>query len=153
MKNLYKYSLKRTYIGKIGENSSTYTVNNSSRVKDILRQLELHKEEQENLIVFMPDTKNKIKGFYTSTKGTCNSSPAHAREIFRIAILHGAVTIIIAHNHPSGEVYPSSGDLAITKKLQEAGKIIGIKVCDHIIVGEDMGEFRSYSMAENSLMD
>jgi DNA repair protein RadC len=66
--------------------------------------------------------------------GTANSCQVHAREIFQCAVLVGAVAVVVGHNHPSGEVSPSSEDLKVTKQLQDAGGLLGIKVLDHVIV-------------------
>jgi len=67
--------------------------------------------------------------------GSLNSSVVHPREIFKFAIENSSASIILIHNHPSGNLEPSSEDIAITKKLVEAGKILNIEVLDHIIVG------------------
>lgn len=80
--------------------------------------------------------------------GTLSGTLVHAREVFRRAIVNSTDSIIIAHNHPSGNMTPSSSDDAITKSLKEAGKIIGIQVLDHIIFCQD--EF--YSYAENGIL-
>ena len=69
--------------------------------------------------------------------GTVDSNIIHAREVFRIAIECNAVAIILAHNHPSGEVTPSSEDVRITEQLVQAGKILGIRVLDHVIITKD----------------
>ena len=66
--------------------------------------------------------------------GTVNANIVHAREIFRIAIECNAVALVLAHNHPSGEVTPSAEDIAITQDIVKAGKLIGIHVLDHVII-------------------
>jgi len=68
------------------------------------------------------------------TDGTLNASLVHPREVFRDVIKHSAAQVIIAHNHPSGDPEPSESDLDITKRLSEAGKILGIEIIDHIII-------------------
>lgn len=69
--------------------------------------------------------------------GTLNENIIHPREIFKIALEEGAAAIILLHNHPSGDTTPSESDTAITKEILQAGKIVGIDVLDHIIVGEN----------------
>ncbi len=82
------------------------------------------------------------------SKGILNSALAHPRECFREAIRQAAASVIFVHNHPSGNPEPSEEDLAVTKQLTEAGKIIGINVHDHIIIAAD----RYTSMAERRLI-
>ena len=77
---------------------------------------------------------NKIIRDEVISIGTVNANIVHARDIFRIAIECNAVAVVLAHNHPSGEVTPSAEDIDVTDQLIQAGKIIGIRVLDHIIV-------------------
>lgn len=90
--------------------------------------------------------KEHLRGIYLNTHhrivhdevisiGTINSNLVHPREVFKPAIEHGAAAIILAHNHPSGIVTPSQADIDITKHIIEVGKIIGIPVVDHVIIG------------------
>ena len=88
-------------------------------------------------MMFTLDTKNKIIGAFGVSRGALNSSLVHPREVFKRALLSNAASIMLAHNHPSGDPTPSSEDKATTKRLVEAGDIIGIRVLDHIIIGED----------------
>ncbi|MBM4340269.1 MAG: JAB domain-containing protein, partial [Deltaproteobacteria bacterium] len=81
--------------------------------------------------------RNKIVGISTISIGTLNASLVHPREVFKDAIKHSAASIVLAHNHPSGDPEPSEDDLTITKRLTEAGKIFGVEVIDHIIIGKD----------------
>ena len=80
---------------------------------------------------------NKIIRDEVISIGTVNANIVHAREIFRIAIECNAVAVILAHNHPSGESTPSAEDVAVTEQLINAGKIVGIRVLDHIIITKD----------------
>ncbi|MBI3189467.1 MAG: DNA repair protein RadC [Ignavibacteriales bacterium] len=90
--------------------------------------------KQEKFYIVMLDSANHFIRDVQITKGTLNSSLAHPREVFRPAIAEPAASIILLHNHPSGNPEPSSEDMQITKQLVEAGKIIGIPVHDHIII-------------------
>ena len=91
---------------------------------------------QEVFVVITLNTKNRVIERHLVSIGTVNSALVHPRECFRPAILDGASALIFAHNHPSGDPCPSSEDIKITKQLIGAGQIIGIKVLDHIIVGD-----------------
>jgi DNA repair protein RadC len=82
------------------------------------------------------DIKNKVIGINTVSIGNLNSSIVHPREVFKPAILSNAASILLAHNHPSGDPEPSREDVAITTRLVEAGKILGIDVIDHLILGD-----------------
>ena len=93
-------------------------------------------EAQEVFGILILNTKNKIVAVHEISRGTLNSSMAHPREVFKPAVLHNAAAIICFHNHPSGDPEPSIDDVNITKRLVEAGKIMGIEVFDHIIVGD-----------------
>lgn len=96
-------------------------------------------EKQEHFIVLLLDTKNKILNYdkRAVTKGLLNSSLIHPREVFRSAIKEGANSIILVHNHPSGDCSPSGEDIEVTERLLEAGKSLDIKVLDHIIIGDN----------------
>lgn len=94
------------------------------------------------------DTKNHIIKDKLLFIGTINESLIHPREIFKEAYLLSASSIICIHNHPSGNVNPSNNDIIMTKQLVEVGKILGIKVLDHIIIGKD----NYYSFNDNDLI-
>ena len=103
---------------------------------------------QEVFMVLCLSSSNKIINERIITKGLLNSSLTHPREVFREAILENAASVILLHNHPSGNLEPSREDISITKQIVEAGKIIGISVHDHIIIAGD-----GYtSMMERGLM-
>ena len=93
--------------------------------------------EKEHFIALLLDTKNKIITEDTISIGTLNSSLVHPREVFKNAIKESANTIILVHNHPSGEPEPSEEDREITRLLIQAGELLNIKVLDHIIIGKE----------------
>lgn len=132
-KSIWKYTLKRERIIGISEDKM---LGKPEFVAEFLRAIDFHNLEQEHMISIVLDAKNKIKGFYTVGVGTIEYTVTHAREVFRLAIMQGASSIILAHCHPSGEVEPSNEDINITRKMRAAGEIIGISVVDHVIVGE-----------------
>jgi DNA repair protein RadC len=94
------------------------------------------------------DARNKLITKETISIGTINSSLVHPREVFEPAIRELAVAIILVHNHPSGDPTPSEDDIALTKRLIEAGKILGIEVIDHIIITKN----RYFSFKERNLI-
>jgi DNA repair protein RadC len=110
---------------------------------DILPLLQKYaNRKQEEFIVITLDGQHALIKIRSITKGLVNRTIAHAREIFRPAILDNAVSIIIAHNHPSGNAEHSPEDDEITKRMKDAGKLLGINVLDHIIISK--GGYFSY---------
>lgn len=93
--------------------------------------------DREKLILVCLDNKNQPTSINTVSVGSLNSSIVHPREVFKVAILSNSANIIVYHNHPSGDVTPSKEDINITERLKEAGKILGIELIDHIIVGSN----------------
>jgi DNA repair protein RadC len=81
------------------------------------------------------DTRNRLLGEVTVATGTVNACFIHPREVFRAAVTESACAVILAHNHPSGELRPSEEDVNLTGRVTEAGKLLGIRVLDHVIVG------------------
>ncbi|WP_432664228.1 DNA repair protein RadC [Wukongibacter baidiensis] len=104
--------------------------------------------EKEHFKVVFLNTKNEIIAFETISIGSLNASIVHPREVFNRAIKKSSAAVILLHNHPSGNPEPSKEDINITRRLIEAGKIIGIEVLDHIIIGD--GDY--FSLKENSLI-
>jgi len=103
----------------------------------VYRHLEsMSRLEQENFKILMLNTKNRIIKEETISIGLLDTTLIHPREVFKDAIRECASSIIIAHNHPSGDPEPSRADLEITKDLVKAGEIIDIEVLDHVIIGK-----------------
>jgi len=90
--------------------------------------------KKERFIVAMLDSKNKVFKEMRVSDGTLTSSPVHPREVFRYAIKEAAASVILVHNHPSGDPTPSREDIAITERLVDTGRIVGIDVLDHVII-------------------
>ncbi|WP_275372602.1 RadC family protein [Clostridium tertium] len=133
--NFYKLQM-------VKEKAARYDINkNVSSPKEVYTALrtvfELDILAEEHLVMFALDTKNKIVGAFDVAAGSLNSSIVHPREVFKRALLNNAASIIVAHNHPSGDPTPSSEDINITSRLKECGEILGVKLLDHIIVGDD----------------
>jgi DNA repair protein RadC len=93
--------------------------------------------DREHFIALFLDGNSAVIGMNTVSIGTLSESLVHAREVFKGAILANAASIIIAHNHPSGDHFPSEADLAVTSKLTEAGRIVGIPLEDHVVIGAE----------------
>jgi DNA repair protein RadC len=105
--------------------------------KDVWNKMEdLRDSKKEHFVVFYLDTRNQIIKREVISIGTLNASLIHPREVFEPAIRYSTAQIIIAHNHPSGITDPSEEDIDISKRLLEAGKILGIDILDHIIVSK-----------------
>ncbi len=100
-----------------------------------LIQYEMSAFEQEHLRVLYLDTRNRVLGMRDVYRGSLNSSQVRIGELFRGAIRKNCAAVIIAHNHPSGDPTPSPDDIAVTRIIVEAGKILDIDVLDHIIIG------------------
>ena len=92
---------------------------------------------QEQFHIVTLDTKNHVLRSHHITTGTLDASLVHPREVFRPAIKDAASSILLAHNHPSGDATPSREDFAVTKRLEEVGRTVGIDVLDHIVMGRD----------------
>lgn len=91
---------------------------------------------QEQMRVIFLNARNRPIGTQLVTVGTATASLAHPREVFRGAIVAGATSIVISHNHPSGDPQPSGADFNVTRQLREAGNLLGISLLDHIVIGE-----------------
>lgn len=98
--------------------------------------LHLHEQSEEYLYMICMNIKNVITSVFELSHGNVNSSIVGVREMFQKALLANAVSIIVMHNHPSGDCSPSREDIEVTKRMVEAGKIVGIDVLDHIIIGD-----------------
>lgn len=120
-------------------------LNNPDSVKQFL-QLQMGAYSQEVFAVVLMDAQYRLLGFQEMFKGTLNQTSVYPREVVKLALDQGAAAVILAHNHPSGDVRPSAADSALTRTLQTALSMVDVKVLDHIIVGPGM----HWSMAERS---
>jgi DNA repair protein RadC len=110
------------------------------KIGNLLFNFDLQAEEVFSIVTL--DTKNNVTGAFEVSRGALNGSIVHPREVFKRAILQNASSIALMHNHPSGDPKPSSEDLQMTKRLEEAGKILGISILDHIIFGDYFFSFK-----------
>ena len=118
------------------KSGSDYRITSPSDVSDLL-MMEMRELKREMLKVVLLSTKNNVISVTDASIGSLNSSIVHPREVYKDAIRRSAAAIIIVHNHPSGDPTPSGEDITTTKRINEAGKILGIDLLDHIIIGEN----------------
>lgn len=124
---------KRVYYNK---NKNNVKLNNSEKVYEYFKDIFIN-EKQENFYAIYLDSKSKLLSYKLLFKGTVNTSCVHPREVFKYAFLESAYSIIVMHNHPSGDTTPSIQDKEVTNALFSIGKTMGIPVVDHIIIGND----------------
>jgi DNA repair protein RadC len=96
----------------------------------------LRDQPQEEFRVLLVNTQHAVLRELVVTRGTLDMSVVHPREVFRAAITESAAAVILVHNHPSGDPTPSSEDRAVTQQLAEAGRLLGIAVLDHVVIGD-----------------
>ncbi|MEO0083668.1 MAG: DNA repair protein RadC [candidate division WOR-3 bacterium] len=118
------------------ENNQDAYIETPKDVVNIISK-ELADKTKEHFKIIMLNTRNKVIGVSGISIGTLNASLVHPREVFKAAIDHCSASIILVHNHPSGDPEPSDDDLIMTKRLVDSGKLVGIEVIDHIIIGKN----------------
>jgi DNA repair protein RadC len=112
----------------------------ASLLQDYLRDI-----DREHFVVLLLNRKNRCIGLNTVSIGSLTSAVVHPREVFKAAILANASAIICGHNHPSGDTEPSQEDRALTSRLAECGKLLGIDMLDHVIVGHGNASYYSFA--------
>ncbi len=105
--------------------------------RDASRQVmeEMRHLQQEHLVALLLDSRSQLLRKVTISKGTLTGSPAHPREVFKEAIAHSAASLLLVHNHPSGDPTPSRDDVLMTERLVKVGELMGVTVVDHLIIG------------------
>ena len=101
----------------------------------------LKKEAREVFATIHLDSKNRVLCVETVSVGSLNAAVVHPREVFKTALLYSAAAMILIHNHPSGDPTPSREDMELTKRLKEGGELLGIRVLDHVIIGDSYHSF------------
>jgi DNA repair protein RadC len=132
--------IKRTSIRLVREEGASYDAPEViCRPQDAAATFEsifqLSEEAQEVLVALFLSTKNEVIGASEISRGSLAASMVPVPEIFKAALLHNAASLMMAHNHPSGDPIPSKEDLLSTKRMKDAGRILGIEVLDHIVIG------------------
>ncbi len=120
----------------------------STCVAQLLREY-LADTDREHFVIILVDQKNRLIGINTVSIGSMTASVVHPREVWKPAILCNAAAVMLGHNHPSGDPFPSREDRAMTTRLVDAGKLLGIQVLDHVIIGSDG---RHFSFADEGLL-
>ena len=110
-------------------------INSPQDVYNAVREI-IGDADREYFMIVILNNKYCINGVNVVSIGTLSSSPVHPREVFKAAILANAAAIVLVHNHPSGDPTPSKEDIEITRKLVDAGKVLGIEVLDHVVIGD-----------------
>ena len=118
------------------EQKEKVLLNSSKKIYEYFKNIFIE-EYQECFYALYLDTKSKLISYKLLFKGTINSSCVHPREVFKNAFLESAYSIIVIHNHPSGDPSPSKEDIKVTETLMQVGKIMAIPVVDHIIIGNN----------------
>ena len=134
---VYGVTLVRDASIKVADKSADSPV----AVVEILRA-HIGNADREHFVALFVNARNQIIGINTVSVGTLSASLVHPREIYKPAILISAAAVIIGHNHPSGDQQPSAEDKATTRRLVQAGQLLGIPILDHIIIGEGYFSFR-----------
>ena len=106
--------------------------------------------DREHFVVLMLDQKNKVIGINTVSIGSLTASIVHPREVYKPLILSNAASVILGHNHPSGQPQPSQEDRVLTVRLAAVGKLLGISVLDHVIIGDGTSAY--FSFADEGLL-
>ena len=96
----------------------------------------LQDEPGEVFAILCLSTKHRVIAYHEVSRGTLDATLVHPREVFKAALLANAASIVLAHNHPSGDPAPSPDDMALTRRLVDAGRLLGVEVLDHIVIGE-----------------
>lgn len=141
MKTIKRYEIHTRRV-QLSEDMAPYNrhIHSSPDTMAIAKSLIGHYDE-EYMIVFMLDGKLRINGYAEVAKGGTGSVEVSIPNVFRPAIYTGSSSIILSHNHPSGDSTPSRDDVTFTNKVYEAAKFVGIRLLDHIIVGDDCFSF------------
>ncbi|EKE32176.1 hypothetical protein MJ3_04369 [Salimicrobium jeotgali] len=121
---VYREKREEGYLIRSPEDGAEYVMEEMKHLK------------QEHFVALFLDVKNRVLARRTVFVGSLNSSIVHPREVFKEAVKRSAASIVCVHNHPSGDPAPSREDIQVTKRIAECGKIIGIEMLDHLIIGD-----------------
>jgi DNA repair protein RadC len=127
--------------------AATSTISDSRSMFEAMRPL-FEGLDREQFAVCCLDAKHAIIGVNIVSTGSLTLSIVHPREVFKLAVLLNAAALIFVHNHPSGDPTPSAEDRSLTKRLKDAGELLGISVLDHVVLGEG----RYYSFADQGVL-
>ena len=133
MDTIYVREIRVNYKGrkKISEK-----LTKGSEVASVFRKL-MPDNSREHFLALYLSAANEVIAYRVVSTGCATAAPVHCREVFQPALLCGAITLIVGHNHPGGTALPSKADKDVTVRLREAGNLLGIKLLDHLIIGGD----------------
>lgn len=135
IKKSLEVSMSNLRVIKEGEESVSDSILCAEDVCKLMKFIQ--NEDREKLYVLHLDTKRRLIGKELVSIGTLNESHAHPREVFKAAIINNTHSIICVHNHPSGDSMPSAEDILTSKRLKDAGTLLGIPVIDHVVIGSN----------------
>jgi DNA repair protein RadC len=144
-------------IALVRERTISYPANEqlrcSTNVATIAATL-LHDTDREHFLVFALNNKNRIIGVSNAFVGSLTECTVKVKEVCTYVLLARAASFVVAHNHPSGDTYPSRDDIALTLRLVDCGKLLGVPLLDHIIIAWPAGaeNWSYYSLADNDLL-
>lgn len=140
--------LKLALVKEKSTNAQRFPIRTPKDVAEFLEPLKHAAEE--HFVSLHLNAKNEVIGLHEVSHGTLSSSLVHPREVFKAAIINNSYALIVCHNHPSGSgITPSKEDLDTTRQLLSAGKIIGVSLVDHLIIGPVVADENVYSIREN----
>ena len=137
-----KFKISRYSVKQVKEDTGIYEVDSkvvrqpSNAAEIIQAVLNLQDEAQEVFGILTLNTKNAVAGVHVISIGSLGSTIVHPREVFKAAMLNNAASIVLFHNHPSGDTTPSAEDIGMTKRITEIGELMGIPVLDHVVIGD-----------------
>ena len=147
MKFIQRYDIRMVRDGRVPIMEAPVIIRTPADTLPVL-EAELGSKSAEVFLALAMNTKNHVIAILPVSQGSLNASIVHPRELFQRAILSNGASLILAHNHPSGDSSPSPEDIALTRRLVEAGQLLDIPILDHIILG--YGNF--YSFKEHGLI-
>ena len=121
------------------------TIRHAGDVARIVRE-SARGSRRESFYCVLLDARNRLLALHVVSTGSIDAAPVHPREVYSAAVRDGAATIVVAHNHPSGDPGPSEDDRRVTERLRAAGALLGVELLDHLVVGEQ----RYYSFADEA---
>lgn len=135
-----EFSLQRCFL--VCEGFKEYSlggdyVRHPEDIRDICADMKLHSQAEEIVSMFTFNSRGALIGYHEISHGVVNASPVHPREVFKRALLENAASICLVHNHPSGDPAPSAEDREMTKRLVQAGRLMGVLLLDHLIISPD----------------
>ena len=149
MEKMYEVVRIEQIVSEVKEDGVTGNVTSTVAGAEIARHF-IGRDDREVFLVMTLNVKNQVNSVHRCHVGSLDNSVVHPREVYKTAILSNSAKIIVAHQHPSGDITPSRADIQVTQRLQIAGDILGIELLDHIIVNMN-GDY--YSMREEGDID